>query len=50
VFAIGGQVDTVHAASMLLLAAFSHADRKAVLTDALAEAALAAAGLAASAQ
>ena len=43
--AIGGQVDAVHAASMLLLAAVSRAGRRAALTDALTEAALAAAGL-----
>jgi hypothetical protein len=44
VFAIGGQVDAVHTASMLLLAAVSPAGRRAALTDALTEAALAAAG------
>jgi hypothetical protein len=48
VFAIGGRVDAVHAASMLLLAAVSRAGRSAALTDALAEAALAAAGFSAS--
>jgi hypothetical protein len=48
VLAIGGQVDAVHAASMLLLAAVSRAGRRAALTDALTEAALAAAGLSAS--
>jgi len=47
-FAIGTQVDAVHTASMLLLAAVSRAERRAVLTDALAEAAFAAAGLPAS--
>jgi hypothetical protein len=46
--AIGGQVDVVHAASILLLAAVSRAGRRAALTDALTEAAFAAAGLAAS--
>ena len=45
VLAIGGQVDAVHAASMLALAAVSRAGRRAALTDALTEAALAAAGL-----
>jgi hypothetical protein len=48
VFAVGGQVDAVHAVSMLLLAAVSRAGRKAALTDALTEAALAAAGFLAS--
>jgi hypothetical protein len=48
VLAIGRQVDAVHAASMLLLAAVSRAGRRAALTDALTEAALAAAGLSAS--
>ena len=43
-FAIGAQVDVVHTASMLLLAVVSRAERRAVLTDALAEAAFAAAG------
>jgi hypothetical protein len=41
---IGGRVDAVHAASMLLLAAVSPAGRRAALTDALTEAAFAAAG------
>jgi len=41
---IGGQVDAVHSASMLLLAAVSRAGRRAALSDALTEAALAAAG------
>jgi len=45
VLALGGQVDAVHAASMLLLAAVSRGGRRAALTDALTEAALAAAGL-----
>jgi len=49
VFAIGGQVDAVHSASMLL-AAVRPAERGAALTDALAEAALAAAGFSASIQ
>jgi len=48
VFAIGGRVDAVHAASMLLLAAVSRAGRSAALTDALTEAAFAAAGFSAS--
>jgi hypothetical protein len=46
VFAIGGQVDVVHVASMLL-AASRPADRRAALTDALVEAALAAGSLSA---
>ena len=41
VLAIGGQVDAVHAASMLALAAVSRAGRRAALTDALTEAAFA---------
>ena len=44
VLAMGGQVDAVHTASMLLLAAVSPAERRAALTDALAEAAFAAVG------
>jgi hypothetical protein len=48
VFAVGWQVDAVHAASMLLLAAVSRACRSAALTDALTEAAFAAAGFSAS--
>ena len=44
VFAAGGQVDTLHATSMLLLAAVSQGGRRAALTDALTEAAFAAAG------
>ena len=48
VLATGGQVDAVHAASMLLLAAVSRAGRRAALTDALTEAAFAAAGFSAS--
>jgi hypothetical protein len=48
VLTTGGQVDAVHAASMLLLAAVSRAGRRAALTDALTEAAFAAAGVAAS--
>jgi hypothetical protein len=43
VFAIGGQVDAVHCASMLL-AALRPADRRAALTDALVEATLAVGG------
>ncbi len=46
--AIGGQVDAVHTASMLLLAAVSRAGRRAALTDALTEAAFTAAGFSAS--
>ena len=49
-FAIGGQVDTLHAASMVLLAAVSRSGRRPALTDALAEAAFAAAGFSASIQ
>jgi hypothetical protein len=49
VLAAGGQVDAVHTASMLLLAAASPAGRRAALADALAEAAFAAAGFSASA-
>jgi hypothetical protein len=48
VLALGGQVDAVHAASMLLLAAVSRAQRRAAVTDALTEAAFAAAGFSAS--
>jgi hypothetical protein len=44
VFALGAAVDTVHAASMVLLAAANRAVRPAALTDALAESVLAAAG------
>jgi hypothetical protein len=44
VLAAGALVDAVHATSMLLLAAVSRAGRSAALTDALAEAAFAAAG------
>lgn len=44
VLALGGQVDTVHTASMLMVAAVSRAGRRAALTDALAEAVLAVAG------
>jgi hypothetical protein len=50
VLAVGGQVDAVHTASMLLLAAISRAGRRAALTDALTEAVLAAAGFSASIQ
>ena len=50
VLAVGGQVDAVHAASMLLLAAVSRAGRRAALTDALTEAAFTAAGSSASAR
>jgi hypothetical protein len=48
VLAVGGQVDAVHTASMLVLAAVSRAGRRAALTDALTEAAFAAAGFSAS--
>jgi hypothetical protein len=48
--AIGGQIDAVHATSMMLLAAVSRAERRAALTDALTEAAFAAAGFSASAR
>ena len=48
VFAVGGQVDTLHATSMLLLAAVSQGGRRAALTDVLTEAAFAAAGFSAS--
>ena len=48
VLAVGGQVDAVHTASMLMLAAVSRAGRRAALTDALTEAAFAAAGFSAS--
>lgn len=48
VFAVGAQVDTLHATSMLLLAAVSQSGRRAALTDALSEAAFAAAGFSAS--
>jgi len=46
VFAAGADVDALHAASMLLLAAFGRSQRRTALTDAAAEAAFAAAGLA----
>lgn len=42
--ALGAQVDTVHTASMLMVATVSRAGRRTALTDAVAEAALAAAG------
>jgi len=48
ILAAGGQVDAVHTASMLLLAAVSRAGRRAALADAVAEAAFAAAGFSAS--
>jgi hypothetical protein len=48
ILAVGGQVDAVHTASMLVLAAVSRAGRRAALTDALTEAAFAAAGFSAS--
>ena len=47
-FAVGAQVDTLHATSMLLLAAAGRHGRRAALTDALTEAAFAAAGFPAS--
>jgi hypothetical protein len=43
-FTLGGQVDAVHAASMLLLAGISGPARRAALADALAETAFSAAG------
>lgn len=49
VFGAGAQVDALHAASMLMLAAVDRAARTAALTDTVAEAAFAAAGLAAAA-
>ena len=48
VLATGGQVDAVHATSMLLLAAVSRGGRRAAVTDALTEAAFAVAGWSAS--
>jgi hypothetical protein len=45
-FTLGAQVDTVHAASMLLLATVSPPARRAALTDVLTETAFAAAALA----
>jgi hypothetical protein len=48
VLALGGQVDAVHTASMLLLATVSRAQRRAAVTDALTEAAFAAASFSAS--
>ncbi|HUB23047.1 MAG TPA: hypothetical protein VMA97_11635 [Streptosporangiaceae bacterium] len=49
VFAIGGEVDAVHAASMLLASVWPGA-RRAALADALVEAALAAGGYSATAR
>jgi hypothetical protein len=49
VFGAGAEVDALHAASMLMLAAVDRAARRAALTDTVAEAAFAAAGLAAAA-
>jgi hypothetical protein len=48
--ALGGQVDAVHSASMLLLAVVSRTQRRPAVTDALTEAAFAAAGFSASIQ
>ena len=45
VFALGAGADAAHAASMVMLAAADRAARPAALTDALAEAVFAAAGL-----
>jgi hypothetical protein len=45
VFALGAEADAAHAASMVMLAAADRAARPAALTDALAEAVFAAAGL-----
>jgi hypothetical protein len=50
VFALGAEVDAVHATSMLMLAAARRAARPAALTDAVAEAVFAAAGFSASVQ
>jgi len=47
VFAVGAQVDALHVASMLVLAGIHRAARRTAVTDAVAEAAFAAAGLAA---
>jgi hypothetical protein len=47
-FAAGGQIDAIHAASMLLLAAAGGSGRRAALTDALTETAFAGAGWSAS--
>jgi hypothetical protein len=49
VFAAGAAADALHAASMLMLAMVDRAARRTALTDAMAEAAFAAAGLAAAA-
>ena len=49
VFTTGAQADALHAASMLMLAVSGHAERRTALTDAIAEAAFAATGLAAAA-
>ncbi len=49
VFGAGAEVDALHAVSMLMLAAVDRAARRAALTDTVAEAAFAAAGLAAAA-
>lgn len=50
VFALGAEIDTVHATSMLVLATVRRAARPAALTDAVAEAVFAAAGFSASVQ
>jgi hypothetical protein len=47
VFAAGVAADALHAASMLMLAVVHRAARRTALTDAMVEAAFAAAGLAA---
>jgi hypothetical protein len=49
VFAAGAAADALHAASMFVLAVANRAGRRTALTDAMAEAAFAAAGLAAAA-
>jgi hypothetical protein len=49
VFAAGAAADALHAASMLMLAVVDRAARRTALTDAMTEAAFAAAGLAAAA-
>jgi len=49
VFAAGAVADSLHAASIVMLAVVGRAERRTALTDAMAEAAFAAAGLAAAA-
>jgi hypothetical protein len=50
VFAAGAAADALHAASMLMLAVVDRTARRTSLTDALAEAVFAAAGLAAASE